>query len=489
MNFDDGLDPADWDDFTDFLTKFVEDEYQELGNSLHSTVWQPLTEESRAFLQDDALPTESQDISRVIEKYRQHIRPFRAGNTHPRFYGWVQGCGTVPALMAEFAAAAMNSNCGGREHAAIYVERQVMQWCKQLFGFDAQSAGVLTSGTSASTHLAMQLAIYYKLGLDHKQKGLFGQSSALRCYTSIEGHSSIIKAIHACGIGTDNLVVVETDAAHRIALSALEKHIQQDIQAGFQPFMVIANAGTVNTGAFDDFAAIREICDRYQCWMHVDGAFGSWLRLADSPYRQLTQDLEQADSLAFDFHKLMYVQYDCGALLVQHGQFQQDVFSVRPNYIAKQGRALAGGDPWLCDFGLELSRSFRALKVWFSIRTYGLKRLGQAIQFNCELASYLAECIDQSRYFQTVKRPVSTIVTFKLKSMQDVELNNAYCEEIVTRLQMSGEAVFSLTHWNEYRVIRASITNHRTRKADIQASVQLLEAQAASLLNATSSPD
>ena len=483
MIFDEGLDPSDWDQFSALLTQFVADEYQELGESLHSKVWQPLSAESQSYLQDETLPLESQDISEVVDQYRRHIRPYRAGNTHPRFFGWVQGCGSVPGLLAEFAAAAMNSNCGGREHAAIYVERQVMQWCQQVFGFAGQSAGVLTSGTSASTHLAMQVAIYHKLGLDHKQKGLFGQSSALRCYTSVEGHSSIIKAIHACGIGTDNLVVVDTDDAHRISLPALESHIQQDINAGFTPFMVIANAGTVNTGAFDDFTAIRAVCDRFACWMHVDGAFGAWLRLAQQTYSQLTNGIELADSLAFDFHKLMYVQYDCGALLVKHGAFQQDVFTVRPNYIAKQGRALAGGDPWLCDFGLELSRSFRALKVWFSIRTYGLNKLGQAIQLNCELASYLANLIDQSDHYQTVTAPVSTIVTFKLKNLQDIEQNNTLCEEIVTRLQLSGEVVFSLTHWNEFRVIRASITNHRTRHQDIEKSVRLLDVQAQLVTN------
>jgi aromatic-L-amino-acid/L-tryptophan decarboxylase len=483
MIFDDGLDPVDWDEFSNFISQFVEDEYRELGESLHSTVWQPLSSDSQNFLQNDSLPIEGLDISQVVDSYRQHIRPYRAGNTHPRFFGWVQGSGTVPALMAEFAAAAMNSNCGGREHAAIYVERLVIQWCRQIFGFDNQAAGLLTSGTSASTHLAMQLAMYKKVGLEYKQKGLFGLTKALRCYTSIEGHSSIIKAVHACGIGTDNLVVVPTDGQHRVSLQALEQQIQQDIEQGFEPFMVIANAGTVNTGAFDDFAAIRKLCDEFQCWMHVDGAFGSWLRLADRPYQQLTDHIHLADSLAFDFHKLMYVQYDCGALLVKHGEFQQDVFTVRPSYIAKQGRALAGGDPWLCDFGLELSRSFRALKVWFSIKTYGLKKLGQAIQRNCELAHYLAQCIDQSRSFQITETPASNIVTFRLKNEQNVELNNTYCEEIVTRLQLSGDAVFSLTHWNEYRVIRASITNHRTRKQDITAVVAFLEEQASQLLS------
>ena len=483
MKFDDGLDPSEWDEFSDFLKSFVENEYIELGESLHSAVWRPLSPQSLDILQSDSLPVDGLDLSEVIDSYRKHIRPYRAGNTHPRFFGWVQGNGTIPALMGEFAAAAMNSNCGGREHAAIYVERLVMQWCKQIFGFADQSAGLLTSGTSASTHLAMQLAIYQKVGLEHKQKGLFGIPKVLRCYTSIEGHSSIIKAIHACGIGTDNLVVVPTDEQHRISLPALEACIKQDLMDGFEPCMVIANAGTVNTGAFDDFAAVRALCEQYQCWMHVDGAFGAWLKLAHQPYQALTDNIHLADSLAFDFHKLMYVQYDCGALLVKHGDFQQDVFTVRPNYIAKQGRALAGGDPWFCDFGLELSRSFRALKVWFSIKTYGLKKLGEAIQLNCELAAFLAQNLNQSSFYKTLDEPVSNIVTFQLRDGQDIERNDQLCEEIVASLQLSGEAVFSLTRYKDHRVIRASITNHRTRKSDILAVVQFLERQAAALVN------
>lgn len=483
MKLDDNLDPQDWSELADYLARFTADELRELADSIQSRVWRAVPDELKQSLLAEALPLQACDLDRVVDDYRSNIRPYRNGNTHPRFFGWVQGTGTVPALMADIAISMMNSSCGGRDHGAIYIERLVLNWCKQIFDFSQEQAGgVLTSGTSASTHLALQVAIFRKLGLDYKNKGFFGVSQPLRCYTSVEGHSSIIKAIQTSGIGSDNLVVVDTNEHNQLLLPQLEACILKDLEQGFLPFMVIANAGTVNTGAFDEFEKIRALCDRYDCWMHIDGAFGAWMQIADSPYNTLTQGIGLADSLAFDFHKLMYAQYACGGLICRDGAFQQQVFSIRPNYLAPHGKALAGGDPWFCDFGLELSRSFRALKVWFTFKTYGLKKLGKAVSENCRLAALLAELVNQSDYFELMNKPVSTIVIFKLKLAKDADANNTICEQIVTSLQESGEAVFSMTRQDEFRVIRASIVNHRTRESDIRFVVQRLNQLAGELL-------
>ncbi len=472
MQLTDHLDPADWQQLIDFLSKFTAEEIRELADSLEGEVWRPVPESLKQVWRNEKPPRQSQDLGDVIAEYREQIRPYRNGNTHPRFFGWVQGTGTVPALMGDIAVSLMNSNCGGRDHGAVYIERMIVDWCKQIFGFPAESGGLMTSGTSASTQLALQVAMFRKLGLEHKNKGFFNVCRPLRCYTSVEGHSSIIKAIQTCGIGSDNLVVVDTDDNHRILLAELEAQIKADLEQGYMPFMVIANAGTVNTGSFDDFNAIRELCDRYDCWMHVDGAFGAWMKIADAQHAALTDGMEKTDSLAFDFHKLMYVQYDCGAVLMRDGAFQQQVFSIRPNYLSTHGQGLAGGDPWFCDYGMELSRSFRALKVWFTLKTYGLDKLGFAVSENCRLASRLAQGIEKSDCFQLAKQPVSNIVTFKIQSQVgdtviDGERNDQLCEQIVTRLQLDGDAVFSLTRQGQYRVIRASVTNHRTRDDDI----------------------
>ena len=487
MEFNDHLDPEDWDQVARYLADFTADEINELAASIRSRVWQPVPDAVKRLLADESVPIDKTDLDEVIADYRQYIRPYRNGNTHPRYFGWVQGTGTLPALIADIAISSMNSNSGGRDHGAVYIERQVVEWCKQIFQFPAQAAGLMTSGTSASNHLALQVAIFHKLGLEQKHKGFFNVGQPLRCYTSVEGHSSIIKAIQTSGIGSDNLVVIDTDDKHRILIPQLQQHIERDRAMGYTPFMVIGNAGTVNTGAFDDFAAIRQVCDRFDCWMHVDGAFGAWLKIAEPKYAALTRGMELSDSLAFDFHKLMYVQYDCGGLLVRDGEFQQQVFSIRPNYLAPHGQALAGGEPWFCDYGMELSRSFRALKAWFTFKAYGLNTLGQAVSENCRLANKLGKLIKQSDYFKLAKKPVSNIVTFKMKNKHNghklgPQRNDQLCEQIVTRLQLSGEAVFSLTRQGKYRVIRASITNHRTRDRDIEYVVERLEQLAAELL-------
>ncbi len=292
MQFNDNLDPEDWQQVADLLADFTAEEIQELAQSIQSRVWQPVPDTVKQLLAEESVPMDHSELEQVIADYRTNIRPYRNGNTHPRFFGWVQGTGTIPALLADIAISALNSNSGGRDHGAIYVERQVINWCKQIFGFTEQAGGLMTSGTSASTHLALQVAIFRKLGIEQKYKGFFNVCKPLRCYTSVEGHSSIIKAIQINGIGSDNLVVIDTDDQHRMLIPQLQQRIEEDLANDFVPFMVIGNAGTVNTGSFDDFAAIREICDRYDCWMHVDGAFGAWLKIAERKYADLTRGME-----------------------------------------------------------------------------------------------------------------------------------------------------------------------------------------------------
>ena len=478
------LDPENWQEFADYISKFSADEIRELARSLDGEVWKPVPESLKDFFESQPVPEKGNSLESVVDTYRSTIRSYRNGNTHPRFFGWVQGPGTAASLVADIAISTMNSNCGGRDHGAIYIERQVVKWCKQIFGFEQEAGGLLTTGTSASTHLALQVAIFRKLGLDYKNKGFFGVNKPLRCYTSSEGHSSIIKAIQTSGIGSDNLIVITTDENNQLDVIDLKARIKQDVEQGYLPFMVIATAGTVNTGAFDNFKQIREICDSHDCWMHIDGAFGAWLKIAQDPYSRPTAGIGTADSLAFDFHKLMYVQYECGGLICKDGAFQQQVFSIRPNYLAPHGQALAGGDPWFCDLGLELSRSFRALKVWFTFETYGLEKLGLAVTENCRLTALLGQLIKQSKNFKLMNKPVSTIVTFKLQNAQNIDTNNVVCEQIVTQLQLSGEAVFSLTSLGEYRVIRAAIINHRTRESDVQFVVNRLNELAEEFLNA-----
>ena len=471
----DSLDPDDWAALEALLAGFAAEELNALRDSLSGPVWREPPESLRRRLREEPLPVEGEDLRALIARYREQIRPWRNGNTHPRFFGWVQGGGNLASVFADVAASLLNPNVGGREHGAVHVEREVIRWCRELFGFPDVASGILTTGTSAGTHLAIQLAAFRHLGLDYKRRGFFDAGPPLRCYCSAEGHSSIIKAIEACGIGSDHLVVIPVDESQRIRIDRLQAAIAADRAAGLRPFLVIANAGTVNTGAFDDLPSIRRICDREGCWMHVDGAFGAWLAIADARWRSLSAGIGAADSLAFDFHKLISVSYECGGLLVRDGDFHQRLYSIRPDYLAPHGEALAGGEPWFCDFGLELSRSFRALKVWFTFRHYGIERLGRSVTRACELARYLAGRIEASPLLELCREPISTIVTFRLSAAPDRQTHNRRIEQISAALQRSGEAVFSLTREGETRVLRASLTNHRTTEADIDHSVAALE--------------
>ncbi len=478
-----GLDPADWEAIEQQLADFAREELSALRGSFDKPVWREIPESLQSELRQEPLPRQGEDMATVIRRYRRQIRPWRNGNTHPRFFGWVQGGGNLASVFADLAVSLLNPNVGGREHGAVHVEREVIRWCHELFGFPQGSSGILTTGTSAATHLAIQLAAFRRLGLDSKKHGFFQAGSPLRCYCSTQGHSSIIKAVEACGIGSDHLVAIPTDAGHRIDTEALDNAIRNDRARGLRPFLVIGNAGTVNTGSFDDLAALRAICDRHDCWLHVDGAFGAWMHIAGSPWSRLTEGIGAADSLAFDFHKLMSVSYECGGLLVRDGDFHQRVYSIRPDYLAPHGQALAGGEPWFCDFGLELSRSFRALKVWFTFRHYGIERLGQSVARACERTRYLADRIRFSTHYRLCRDPVSTIVTFRLRDTTDPVEHNRRIEAICYALQQRGEAVFSLTREDELRVLRASVINHRTMEADIDAAVEALEAEAVRLLN------
>jgi aromatic-L-amino-acid/L-tryptophan decarboxylase len=253
--------------------------------------------------------------------------------------------------------------------------------------------------------------------------------------------------------------------------------VAADRQAGLLPFCVAGTAGSVDRGAFDPLADIAAFCRREKLWFHVDGAFGAWTRLADEPWRSLGDGIEQADSLALDFHKWMYVQYDCGLALIRDEAAHRAAFAARPAYIARQDAGLGGGDPWFCDYGTDLSRGFRALKVWATLRAYGTERLGAAITANCRQAAYLGRLVDAAPDLRRVEPVRSNVCCFTVVADPGSDagaLNTA----IVHALQMSGEAVFSTTVIDGRTVIRAAITNHRTTDADVAAAVAAVVAAA-----------
>jgi len=465
------LNPENWDEYRAQAHKLLDACIDRLEHA-RDLPWQPPSQDARDALMPP-LPKAPKDTSQIIDTLVNDVMPYATGNTHPRFFGWVHGTGMASCLLAEMAASVMNSNCGGRNHGAIYVERCVLDWCKEIFDFPAGASGLLTVGTSQATILALVAARARVLGIDVRQKGI-QDAPPLTVYCAAGTHSCVQKALQVIGHGDDALRKVPAwDLSGSIDISALRAQIKEDLDAGFVPLCVVATAGAVNTGAFDDLNAIANLCAEHGIWMHVDGAFGAWARIADAPWSDLAAGIERADSIAFDFHKWMSVQYDCGVILMRDSELHYDSFAMRPSYLAKQASGLGGGDLWFCDFGTDLSRGFRALKVWTALQEHGLDAFSKVITQNCQQAAHMANLVEESEHLTLATDVISNVCTFYASPPKvDSDQHDAFNESIVQRLQIEGHVVFSTTKIDGRTVIRAAIVNHRTRFEDINYSIQ-----------------
>ncbi len=413
------------------------------------------------------LPQGPTDLESVHAAFMRDILPFTAGNTHPGFMGWVQGGGTPVGTLAEMLAAGLNANLGGRDQIPIEVERQVLHWMRELFAFPPTASGLFVTGTSMANLMAVLIARTTLQGTAVRQEGLAAMGARPVAYTSAGAHQCVAQAMDLAGFGKDALRLVPMNARFEIDLAALEQAIAADRAAGFVPFLVVGTAGTVEVGAVDDLAAIAKLARRESLWFHVDGAFGALGMLAPE-LRPLLCGIDEADSIAFDFHKWGQVPYDAGFLLVRDGQRHQEAFASPAAYLRRESRGLAAGSPWPCDFGPDLSRGFRALKTWFTFRVFGAERLGRAIAATCELARHLARRIEAEAALELLAPVALNIVCFRYRC----EAADAVNAEIVFALQESGLCAPSSTTIGGRFAIRAAIVNHRTERADVDLLIE-----------------
>lgn len=419
-------------------------------------------------------PREGVPIERVAEELVRDIMPSATGNTHPRFFGWVHGTGLASGLLAEMVAATMNSNCGGRRHGAIDVERRVIDWCARLHGMPEAAGGLVTSGTSLATLIALCAARVHVFGASVRRTGMVDASLRPRVYAADGAHQCVAKAMEVIGLGRDALVSVPIDpVSGSLSLAALDRAIAADRAAGLDPFCLVGTAGSVDIGRSDDLGALADAAARHGLWLHVDAAFGAWAVLAEPPWCDAVRDLGRADSVAFDFHKWPYVQYDAGAVLVRDARLLTDAFAGDAAYLSAEDEGLAAGEPWPCDLGIELSRGFRALKVWTALRAHGTEALGASITDNCRQAARLAALVEASPELELAAPVALNICCFALKESLTRDTDpDALHRAIAAHLQLSGECVLSTTRIGERLVLRAAIVNHRTTDADITLTVE-----------------
>ena len=465
------LDPKDWTSVRQAAHHALDQILDVQENIREQPTWRPVPQATNDLLAQPA-PVEGMAQEAVVAQMLEHIVPYPAGHHHPRFWGWVCGTGSPIGMIADMLAAGINASAGVFNDAPSRVENQVLTWMRDLFGFPESASGIITSGASVANLIGLAVGRDAVLPKDIPLAGLTEQKGTPLVYASSEVHSSVDKSLQLLGLGRQNLRKIAVDDAFSFPVDLLEQQIEKDKAAGLQPFAVVASGGTVNTGALDDLSALGELARRHELWFHVDGAIGA-LAMMSPNLRPLFKGIELADSVAFDFHKWLYVPYEAGCVLIRDAEKHRRSFAIAANYLTPFNRGVAAWSDSSNMRGPQLSRGFKALKVWAQIKTYGLEKLGRLQDQNVEHIRYLAQRIDAEEQLQLLAPVALNILTYRYTPHDLPEASwDAVNQEILVRLQEEGIAVPSSTLISGKFALRVANTNHRTRREDFDLLVR-----------------
>jgi aromatic-L-amino-acid/L-tryptophan decarboxylase len=431
------------------------------------------------------VPEEPTSEADLLEYLRRMTFEHSAFLGHPRFYAYVSGAGTVPGAAAELLAAGINMNAGGWRLApsAVEIEMALTRWFAQgMFGMPDGSGGALTSGGALANLIALKVARDARAGWDIRAEGV-SAGPPLGFYFSSETHVVSDRAADMLGVGAANVRHVPVDDAYRMRIDELRTMLASDRHAGVRPIAVVANAGTVSTGAIDDMAAVAEVCRDEDLWMHVDAAYGGPAMLADD-LRPLFAGIERADSIAFDPHKWLYTPHSGGCVLVRDMELMRRAFDLEyVAYIVK--------DEDHTDWGIDLgrhspnfSRGFWALKVWISLLAHGRDSYARRISHDAALARYLGALVDEREDFELMTPVGLSITCFRYVPGGLARARSTGCEEyldrlnqrLMTELQLAGQAYCSNAVLEGRFCLRSCIVNYRTEAGDVEALIEIASA-------------
>jgi aromatic-L-amino-acid/L-tryptophan decarboxylase len=428
------------------------------------------------------LPLDGRPLDELIDECRTVMNLSRH-NGHPRFFGYVASPATPIGAYADLIASALNANitCWRSGPAGTEIEQLVVRWLGSLIRYDENARGLLTSGGSMANMIALLIASRHKGTVDAAHKGLWNAGAPMTIYASEEVHMSIAKAADILGFGRDQVRVVACDERQRMRVDQLRTQISTDFENGYRPFCVVASAGTVNTGVVDPLDQVADIAQEFDLWFHVDGAYGA-PGVLDQRKSELFAGLERADSVSLDPHKWLFVPVDAGCLLFRDSVAAASAFSTEDaDYIKVHGLTEDAAFAYW-DYGVELSRRFRALKVWLTLNYYGVRRLADAIVEDNSLAAYLGELVSRSSDFELLAPVELSICCFRYvpPNAGASELDRLN-ERIMAAVQKGGRAYLSNATVHGKFALRACITNFRTTKEDIEETLSVVREAAKSL--------
>ena len=475
-------------DLLDYELRALSDQFAELTENYFASVSDrpvfPQTTGVEIQRQLDAPPPAAgQPLSELAADCQKMIDGSRH-NGHPRFFGYVASPSTPPGAFADLLASAVNPSVTSWRSApaATQIERTVIRWLGSLIGYDDQAVGSLTSGGSMANLTALLMAHRVKAGSGISQSGISG--ARMMIYASDQVHFSIVKAADILGLGKESVRLLPSARDFSLDPNQLREAVQNDLAKGSRPFCVVASAGTAATGAIDPLADIAHVADEFKLWFHIDGAYGAPAAMTDQR-RASFAGLERADSVSLDPHKWLYTPVDCGCLLYRDAALARQAFVTEAEYVRVHEQAgIESYAFW--DYGIELSRRFRALKIWLTLKYYGTKRLAAAIAGDIAMAEYLSERVKDANDLELLAPVQLSICCFRYlppamreqlagatgADRQNLGELNRLNERIMQRIQRGGKAYLSNAMLHGRFALRACIINFRTTRADIDLTLK-----------------
>jgi aromatic-L-amino-acid decarboxylase len=424
-----------------------------------------LDREQLTGLLETPFPEAGIGVERLFAEIGETVLPNSTTIAHPRFLAYVQGPPNGIAPFAEAIAATLNQNCNFWQlsPAASVIERKVVSWLGSLFEYPDSAGGILTGGGSMATLMGLSVAMHAKAPIDLRRRGLSALSSPLVAYTSEQAHTCVEKAAATLGLGVENVRKIPVDAQFRMRVDPLEAAVERDRRAGKTPFCVVATAGTVNTGAIDPVAELADVCEREGLWLHVDGAYGALFVLSERANAAL-RPCGRADSIALDPHKLLFAPLEAGCLLVRDRAKLRAAFAFSSSYLTVEE------DPLLAnylDYGPQLSRDFKAFKIWCSLQALGVEAFRLATERMLQVAEHMGRRVSAEPALELLAPVNLTAVCFRFA-------NGAPNQEILAALVDEGTALLGPVLIDGRDGIRACVSNYRTRESDVDFVIDRL---------------